>query len=411
MIATGDPNKDARLAHYPTNPDREIDRPFSAGARIGGLRRQIDAADQSRARAVGVPARVYIEVWGEAPPSPKPVANAHAHDLGARHCGSVNLGWTGHCLRNTDEIAKGTPRGGQVRNVLSRPQYAPKSAALESPKPDRDALITGIPRSGTSFAAALIDYCLDAICLSEPLHQFALMEHAATAPEFVRALALDFASLRRHLNQGGAVADRRASDGGPITNYFSTGCGDGSRVDQSRVVERRKPGLEGDFLLAVKHNALFAAALPEIMESGSFAVIAIVRDPVRVIASWRSLELPVSSGRLPAAEKFWPEMTSICGADIDLLDKHIMIYDCFCRRFAALPQLKVLKFDEFSLNRGLLLNALGLRESPNGARVRTTWSPARDRPLEDAIRRRVCTLCRAGTVPGLVSYYPEYATP
>jgi hypothetical protein len=273
---------------------------------------------------------------------------------------------------------------------------------------DRDALITGIPRSGTSFAAALIDDCPDAICLSEPLHHVALMEHAPTAPDFVRALARDVASLRRQLNQGGAVADRRASDGGPITNYFSTGsCG--PRLDQSRIVERRKPGLGGNFLLAVKHNALFAAVLPEIIESGSFAIVALVRDPVRVIASWRSVDLPVSSGRLPAAEKFWSEMTSICGADMDLLDKHILIYDCFCRRFAALPQLKVLKFDEFLLNRGLLLNALGLRENPNGTRVRTTWS-LRDRPLEDAIKRRVCTFGREGKIPGLVSYYPEYAT-
>jgi hypothetical protein len=274
---------------------------------------------------------------------------------------------------------------------------------------DRDALITGIPRSGTSFAAALIDDCPDAICLSEPLHHVALMDHAATPSEFVRALALDLASLRRHLNQGGAVADRRASDGGPITNYFSTGCGGGPRMDQSRIVERRKPGLDGDFLLAVKHNALFAAALPEIIASGSFAVIAIVRDPVRVIASWRSLDLPVSSGRLPAAEKFWSEMTSICRADIDLLDKHILIYDCFCRRFSALSHLKVLKFDEFVVDRGLLLNALGLREVPHANRVRTTCSP-RNRPIEEAIRRRVCTFGRAGAVPGLVSYYPEYAT-
>jgi hypothetical protein len=275
---------------------------------------------------------------------------------------------------------------------------------------DRDALIMGIPRSGTSFAAALIDDCPDAICLSEPLHHVALMEHAPTASDFVRALARDVASLRRHFNQGGAVADRRASDGGPITNYFSTGCGGGPRLDQSRIVERRKPGLDGDFLLAVKHNALFAAALPEIIESGSFAVIAIVRDPVRVIASWRSLDLPVSSGRLPAAEKFWSEMTGICSADIDLLDKHILIYDCFCRRFAALPQLKVLKFDEFLLNRGLLLNALGLRENANGTRVRTTCSPARNRPLEEAIRRRVGTFGRTGAIPGLVGYYPEYAS-
>jgi hypothetical protein len=45
-----------------------------------------------------------------------------------------------------------------------------------------------------------------------------------------------------------------------------------------------------------KHNALYGVVLPEIVHSGRFRVIVTVRDPVAVLMSWRTLDLPVSRG-------------------------------------------------------------------------------------------------------------------
>src|SRR5262245_56837618 len=79
----------------------------------------------------------------------------------------------------------------------------------------KDLIITGVPRSGTSLAAAIIDQLPDAFCLSEPENQIALMETAATAEEFVTRLGEDFAAIRRTLLAGGSVLDRRGDGGQP----------------------------------------------------------------------------------------------------------------------------------------------------------------------------------------------------
>jgi hypothetical protein len=269
-----------------------------------------------------------------------------------------------------------------------------------------NALITGIPRSGTSLAAALVDSCRNAICLSEPVHHVALMQGAANAGDFVAALSRDFEIMRRRLRDGGTILDRRAPDGGSTTDYFAAR-GNERRTDVSRLMERRKVGLGPDFLLAVKHNALFAAALHELAGSGQFALIAIIRDPAHTIASWRSLRLPVSSGRLPAAEKFWPEMAKICTADTDLLDKQIFIYDCFCRRYHALaPLLRVVRYEEFAANYCRLIEPLDLR--PEGIQPPMRGA-AQALPTAGEIAERIGALGQRSLIPGLVHYYPRYA--
>jgi hypothetical protein len=199
-----------------------------------------------------------------------------------------------------------------------------------------DLIITGVPRSGTSLAAAILDRAPDALCLSEPGHHRELMRSARDAADFATRLGQEFGAVRRTILAGGAVLDRRHADGSAVTNYFADAEPGRRREPTGSWRSISRPGMSRNFTLGIKHNALYTAALPEIVRRGWFRVVAIVRDPVAVLTSWRTLDLPVSAGRLPAAERFWPEMAALTRSDVDLVEKQIRMVDLFCCRFARM---------------------------------------------------------------------------
>ncbi|MDC7784324.1 sulfotransferase [Rhodoplanes sp. TEM] len=276
----------------------------------------------------------------------------------------------------------------------------------------RDLLVTGVPRSGTTLAAALIDSCANAVCLSEPDHQVRLSQESGTADAFAERLRDDLRDIRTTLRSGGTVLDRRAADGGPVTNYFSTARTDGTRRTDYTLVARAARDLPEDFLLAVKHNALFTAALPELSRHSGAAIVAIVRDPVATILSWRSLDLPVSGGRLPAAERFWPAIRIISETDVPLIDKHVLIIEAFCRRYADLvPAVAVLHYESLTADPDGVLARLGLDPTTAARDLIAVAAPVRPATAEAVdIARRIREMARTRGLPGLLTFYPEYGT-
>jgi hypothetical protein len=83
-----------------------------------------------------------------------------------------------------------------------------------------DLIITGVPRSGTTLAAAIIDQAPDSLCLSEPDSHVEMMKEAASAEDFVAGLCREFDAVRRTILAGGSVLDRRQADGAPVTNHL-----------------------------------------------------------------------------------------------------------------------------------------------------------------------------------------------
>jgi len=274
-----------------------------------------------------------------------------------------------------------------------------------------DLIITGLPRSGTTLAAAIIDQAPDSLCLSEPDGHADLMNQAASPGDFVISLCQEFKAVRRTVLGGGSVLDRRRADGAPITNYFSDPLPDGQRETVFTIPGVTRSGLSADFVLGVKHNALYTAVLPEIVQSGRFRTIAIVRDPVPVLMSWRTLDLPISRGRLPAGERFWPELAALGGADIDLTEKQIRICDLLLRRFAQLAgRIAVIPYEVFVADPAQLLAAAGIRQPAPSQIIGITRPPLRgdeDR-RKAALADRIRQVIAEGQLTGIVRYYPHY---
>lgn len=275
-----------------------------------------------------------------------------------------------------------------------------------------DLIITGVPRSGTSLAAALIDQAPDSLCLSEPEHHEQLMRSAADADDFIVRIGQEFAAVRRSLLAGEGVLDRRHADGAAVTNYFGDPGPDGQRLMTLGFHRVTRLDLSANFWLAIKHNALYAAVLPEIARSGRFRVVATVRDPVSVLTSWRSVNLPIARGRLPAAERFWPEMAALTRAAMDLTEKQIRICDLLCRRFARLAdRIAVIRYETFAADPTRLLVAAGLPAASPYRSVPLAPRPYADRDengARAAIASQIRQLMVDRQLPGLARYYPEY---
>jgi hypothetical protein len=217
-------------------------------------------------------------------------------------------------------------------------------------------LMTGIPRGGTTLAAALADGLADAVCLNEPVWQqaWAQQHRAQGAAAFAQWLRQDMAQLRARLLAGQPVPDLRHADGTPTTNYFP-------REDEPPVapVGLVRPGLTSDFMLAVKHNGLYLGALPQLVQEG-FRVLAILREPVAVLASWQRTPVPVSRGQLPAASFWWPQLAGLTSAPLPLLEKQVRLLDLLYGRLRACEAgLVLVRYEELCADPSLLARRLG----------------------------------------------------
>jgi hypothetical protein len=121
-----------------------------------------------------------------------------------------------------------------------------------------------------------------------------------------------------------------------VTNYYTVDTVTRQMTDTFDVVPFTRAGLSADFTLAIKHNGPYLAVLPQLLAMQRFTIVAIVRHPLEVIASWRRLSLPISRGQMPNATPFWPEMAKIVTEENDLLVRQVKMYDEMCRRIFSL---------------------------------------------------------------------------
>ena len=118
------------------------------------------------------------------------------------------------------------------------------------------------------------------------------------------------------------------------------------------------------FTLLVKHNALFAALLPRLADS--FPVLALVRNPLSVLASWQTVNLPVNRGRLPAGEELDPDLHRALEDEPEVLRRQVIILDWFFARYHDhLAPADILRYEDLMESGGrTLFRRLGHEHAP-----------------------------------------------
>ena len=207
-------------------------------------------------------------------------------------------------------------------------------------------LLTGIPRSGTSLSCRLAAGLPDTVALSEPLNGKPYWKRARD-PHNACTFIGEFVERAREriLAESRApsmLVHGRLDDGMVAAEPGS----DGLRAPQSQWGEYPvDKALSIRFTLVVKHNALFTALLPRLTES--LPCLALVRNPVSVLASWQTVNLPVHRGRIPEGEALDGRLRGALNREPDALRRQLMLLEWFFARFRShLPAGNVMRYED-----------------------------------------------------------------
>lgn len=211
-------------------------------------------------------------------------------------------------------------------------------------------LITGIPRSGTTLCCKLLNHRENVIALHEPINP-GDMPKSYTATEALYSIVEKIVQFDRAVEQGLPFAH---GDKGGLTIDNPVGLNAKGGVRQ--VVAKRgevqlPPRDKNSYTLIVKQNALFTALLPLLIRR--YPMVCIVRNPVDVLLSWLTVDLPVNRGHIPAGERFDNNLKTDL-QEPDCLKRQLIIYQWFMRSFlnSGLP---IVRYEDIVSSNGAVL--------------------------------------------------------
>jgi hypothetical protein len=130
------------------------------------------------------------------------------------------------------------------------------------------------------------------------------------------------------------------------------------QVVAKRGAVQLPPRDKNSYELFIKQNALFTALMPKL--ALQFQMICIVRNPVDVLLSWLTVDLPINRGHIPAGERFDAKLQAAL-LEPDCLTRQLIIYKWFMQSFLK-SGLPIVRYENVIASNGEALdNALGLK--------------------------------------------------
>lgn len=257
----------------------------------------------------------------------------------------------------------------------------------------KDIALTGVPRGGTTLCCQLLQRSRQTIALFEPMDVHDLPEESIASA--VDSVVEFYADVRRQIQREGTAPSKQVGGQLPDNPFSSDAPASGRRrLLATPGVLRIDPRPADGFTLAIKHNAAFAALLPQL--ASRIRTLAVVRNPLSVLASWNSVDLPVTQGRLPAGERLDPGLASSLRDEPDPRKRQLLVLEWFFARFdRCLSGSDVLRYEDVVASQGEALRAragvegidgdvAGLRERNNNPLYARESIPS----LCDALERR-----------------------
>jgi hypothetical protein len=204
-------------------------------------------------------------------------------------------------------------------------------------------LITGIPRSGTSLVLKLIYLDSSNICFSEPTFIKEIKAISKSKKDISDNLNKKIIEIRDCIKGGKPLEFRVGKDDKISDNYFTKACNNTTRKKTSKfkkIILKKKFSQNKIF---IKNNLLFTSCIAEL--SKQYKIIAIIRNPISIIQSWQSLDLPISKGVVKSGLKYSSSLKNISG-DEGLLIKQIKIIDWFYNQYLV-NKVTLIKYENF----------------------------------------------------------------
>lgn len=215
-------------------------------------------------------------------------------------------------------------------------------------------LITGIPRSGTTLCCHIVNQQAGFVALHEPINPAKLKASTSVFED----LCTQITALKEAIFAGSEFEHGDKVGGLNISNPVAekADAQSGKRLHAAKRGKLSLPELAGkEINLVVKQNALFTAYLGELKQQ--FDTVCITRNPIDVLLSWWTIDLPVSRGRLPAGENNSKALAQTLASG-SIIERQIAIYEWFCESF-HLQGATIVKYENIVDSDGkALLNAL-----------------------------------------------------
>jgi hypothetical protein len=225
---------------------------------------------------------------------------------------------------------------------------------------ERNIVITGPGRSGTTLTCHLLNKLPDTVALSEPINPGKYADRLPDNEAVADGIQDFYREQRRMALRRGVVLTKHLGGVVPDNPKGMVG-GVRKRVVEKGLITVGKD-LSPDFFLGVKQTGIFTAMLPTLTKR--FVCFAIVRNPLAIRASSMSIESDGRrEGRVSARVKYDADLNERMerkkaeGADI--VDSWLLrMHSNFERYAEALPPENIIRYEDICESNGKALSVI-----------------------------------------------------
>ena len=234
-------------------------------------------------------------------------------------------------------------------------KYGMTKEIFDSESSVDDIIITGLPRSGTTLLCMLLSEHENVVALNEPMDKDLFKNHE----DAIRNIETCFKNFRASLLESGKALARTKN--GNITDNAYTP----NSLSRQREVRRTEiqfsKKLDSQFTLAMKHCAEFTLLFPEILEK--YSVFAVIRNPLALLGSWNSVNVPVSRGRVAKAQKLnkWL-FDKLENMGNDILGRQLFIMSWYFEQFKLLSSERIIRYEDIVTKPSWTISRISGRE-------------------------------------------------
>ena len=250
--------------------------------------------------------------------------------------------------------------GSVRRRVVERLRRARGSDGEAAWSAERNIVITGPGRSGTTLTCHLLNKLPNTVALSEPLNPGKYAERLPDTEAVADGIQDFYREQRRTALNRGLVLSKHV---GGVVPDNPKGMVDGVR---KRVVEKGMisvgKDLSADFFLAVKQTGIFTAMLPTLADR--FACFAIVRNPLAIRASSMSVQSEKGrKDRTSARIEYDPDLNErrekAKSEGADIVDNWLLrMHSNFERYAQTLPPENIIRYEDICDSKGRALSVI-----------------------------------------------------
>jgi hypothetical protein len=234
---------------------------------------------------------------------------------------------------------------------------------------ERNALLAGVPRSGSTLTCELLNLVPDTVALDEPMDVPTLTGRARRNADPERGSPPDpgpigddidhfLDRMRESLALHGTAVSKQVR--GRVTGgkYAEEADGDGPRASLATLGEIHvEKDLSPDFLLLIKHTGAFTALAEPLARR--FRLFATIRNPLAILASWQTVDFPGREGHHPVAEEIDSGLASTLAAIDDRVERQITLIGWFFEQYAAhLPAEQIIRYEAIVESGGRALSVI-----------------------------------------------------